>query len=158
MASGRADIAVGDFFNGEARFQERPIEHIEFCVLLADRNGRQRAVDIGATRELVEEMSKLFSFVVHHDHTPVLEALADLTGDIIVKRVHLVRCLAQAALDLRLRLAPEAGSEASRRPLSAALTAVEVRSLTSSAIDFCGSSYGFHLPASSSNQKTSSRP
>ena len=151
-------VAVGDFFNGEARLQERPVEHIELCVLLADHNGHQCAVDAGTTRELVEERSELLAFVVHHDHAPVLEAFGDLASDVVVKGVHVVRCSVRPLLALRLRLEPEAGSGASRRLFSAALTAVEVRSRTKSAIGFCGFLLGFHLPSSSSNQKTSSSP
>ena len=135
-------VAVGDLFDGEARLQEGPIEHVEFCVLFADRNVHQSAIDVGATRELIEERSEFFSLVVHHDHAPVLEALADLAGDVVVKRVHMICCVAQAALDFRLRLAPDAGSGASGRLFSAALTAVEVRSLMSLAIDFSGFSCG----------------
>ena len=106
--------------------------------MLADHNGRQYAIDAGSSREFAKERFELFPLVVHHDDAPLLEALADLARDIIVKGVHVVRRHGQAAFVLRLRLAPEAGSGASRRLFSAALTAGEVRSRTMSAIGFCG--------------------
>ena len=90
-----------------------------------------------------------------------LELLGELLGDVVVERMH------QRLLRLQRVCNPTATRRDRHSPLaaglragssSAALTAIEVRSRTSSSTARVGAGRGFHLPSLPSTQKTSSRP
>src|SRR5262249_11980789 len=98
--------------------------------------------------------------VPNHDPT-ALDLVGKLLGDVLVERMHqlLPPLSAPAARwrPSRTRL-PPFGAGASSRLVSAAFTAGEVRSKTSSMTERVGISRAFHLSSFPCTQKTSSRP
>ena len=111
--------------------------------------------------QFIDERRELAALVVPDDDPPRLELVAELLRDVVVKRMH--QASPRSATPngggrraLGRHSAAPAG--ASSRLLSAAFTAGDVRSRTSSSMERVGVLRAVHLPSAPSTQKTSSRP